>query len=103
MPGLAAARNIGGPVSAWEGFRKGLWQKEIDVRDAIQQNYDLLKSGLYIEAIAATIIILIILAGIVAELPAAIEKNRVETWKPDRTWPKLRHAIALILKELRSE
>jgi formate C-acetyltransferase len=25
--------------SPWEGFRKGLWQKEIDVRDFIQQNY----------------------------------------------------------------
>jgi formate C-acetyltransferase len=25
--------------AAWEGFRPGLWQKEIDVRDFIQQNY----------------------------------------------------------------
>src|SRR3954463_10237434 len=24
---------------AWEGFESGLWQKEIDVRDFIQQNY----------------------------------------------------------------
>jgi len=24
----------------WNGFRKGLWQKEIDVRDFIQQNYE---------------------------------------------------------------
>src|SRR5215471_10522272 len=27
-------------VSQWEGFRPGLWQKEIDVRDFIQQNYE---------------------------------------------------------------
>ena len=26
-------------VPAWEGFTQGLWQKEIDVRDFIQQNY----------------------------------------------------------------
>jgi formate C-acetyltransferase len=26
-------------ASAWRGFRTGLWQKEIDVRDFIQQNY----------------------------------------------------------------
>lgn len=26
-------------ASAWEGFRPGLWQKEINVRDFIQQNY----------------------------------------------------------------
>src|SRR4029453_4943278 len=25
--------------SPWRGFRGGLWQKEIDVRDFIQQNY----------------------------------------------------------------
>ena len=25
--------------SAWQGFRRGLWQKEINVRDFIQQNY----------------------------------------------------------------
>ena len=25
--------------SPWRGFRTGLWQKEIDVRDFIQQNY----------------------------------------------------------------
>src|SRR5688572_9263433 len=28
-----------GAVSAWEGFHPGLWQKTIDVRDFIQQNY----------------------------------------------------------------
>src|SRR3954454_8407559 len=27
-------------TSAWAGFRSGLWQKEINVRDFIQQNYD---------------------------------------------------------------
>ena len=27
-------------VSAWAGFRPGFWQKEIDVRDFIQQNYE---------------------------------------------------------------
>ena len=26
-------------ISAWSGFRSGLWRKEIDVRDFIQQNY----------------------------------------------------------------
>jgi formate C-acetyltransferase len=26
-------------VAAWEGFKPGLWQKEINVRDFIQQNY----------------------------------------------------------------
>ena len=25
--------------SAWRGFQPGLWQKQIDVRDFIQQNY----------------------------------------------------------------
>jgi formate C-acetyltransferase len=27
-------------ASAWQGFRTGLWQKEINVRDFIQQNYE---------------------------------------------------------------
>jgi formate C-acetyltransferase len=27
-------------ISPWQGFRTGLWQKEIDVRDFIQQNYE---------------------------------------------------------------
>src|SRR5262249_49755901 len=27
-------------ASPWQGFRTGLWQKEIDVRDFIQQNYE---------------------------------------------------------------
>jgi len=26
--------------SPWRGFRSGLWQKEINVRDFIQQNYE---------------------------------------------------------------
>ncbi len=26
-------------MSSWRGFRTGLWQNEIDVRDFIQQNY----------------------------------------------------------------
>ena len=26
-------------VTGWEGFTPGLWQKEINVRDFIQQNY----------------------------------------------------------------
>src|ERR1041385_4269772 len=29
----------GDQTSAWEGFTEGLWQKEINVRDFIQQNY----------------------------------------------------------------
>jgi formate C-acetyltransferase len=29
-----------GAVSPWQGFRTGLWQKEINVRDFIQQNYE---------------------------------------------------------------
>jgi formate C-acetyltransferase len=28
-----------GTISAWSGFRSGIWQREIDVRDFIQQNY----------------------------------------------------------------
>src|SRR5438045_6459083 len=27
-------------ISPWHGFRTGLWQKEINVRDFIQQNYE---------------------------------------------------------------
>src|SRR6201987_3824230 len=29
-----------GAISPWSGFRPGLWQKEINVRDFIQQNYE---------------------------------------------------------------
>ena len=32
------ARDVG--ATAWRGFRPGLWQNEIDVRDFIQQNYE---------------------------------------------------------------
>ena len=39
----------------------------------------------------------------VAELEAAIEKIRQETWKTGQTLPKLRHAIALILQGLKRE
>jgi len=38
-----------------------------------------------------------------AELEAAIEKIRLETWKAGQTLPKLRHAIALILQELKAD
>ena len=27
-------------ISPWQGFHPGLWQKEINVRDFIQQNYE---------------------------------------------------------------
>src|ERR1700758_2790645 len=30
----------GGVPSPWQGFRLGLWQKEVNVRDFIQQNYE---------------------------------------------------------------
>ena len=30
----------GGSGAAWDGFRTGLWQQEINVRDFIQQNYE---------------------------------------------------------------
>jgi formate C-acetyltransferase len=33
------APKAAGTTSAWEGFNKGLWQKSINVRDFIQQNY----------------------------------------------------------------
>jgi hypothetical protein len=36
-----------------------------------------------------------------AELEAAIEAIRVETWKTGQTLPKLRHEIALILQSLK--
>jgi formate C-acetyltransferase len=31
--------------SYWEGFQQGIWQKEIDVRDFIQQNYEPYEGG----------------------------------------------------------
>jgi len=38
---VSAAEAIAGEnaVASWKGFTKGLWQKQIDVRDFIQQNY----------------------------------------------------------------
>lgn len=36
-----------------------------------------------------------------AELEAALEAIRKEVWKTGQTLPKLRHAIALILQELK--
>ena len=30
----------GGSQPAWNGFRTGIWRKEINVRDFIQQNYE---------------------------------------------------------------
>jgi len=38
-----------------------------------------------------------------AELEAAIERIRHETWKAGQTLPKLRRLIALILQELKHE
>ena len=35
-----ATSEKGGKGAAWQGFKGGLWQKEIDVRDFIQQNYE---------------------------------------------------------------
>ena len=35
-----AANAAEGMNSAWRGFRRGLWQNEINVRDFIQQNYE---------------------------------------------------------------
>jgi formate C-acetyltransferase len=31
---------VSGAIAAWRGFQPGLWQKEIDVRDFIQQNFE---------------------------------------------------------------
>ena len=38
-----------------------------------------------------------------AELEAALEEIPKEAWKPGQTLPKLRHAIALILQNLKCE
>jgi formate C-acetyltransferase len=35
-PARASDRSVAG----WDGFNSGIWQKEIDVRDFIQQNYE---------------------------------------------------------------
>lgn len=39
---IAASQQIAPETatSPWNGFKTGLWQKEINVRDFIQQNYD---------------------------------------------------------------
>ena len=37
---VSQAKPADGSVSPWNGFRTGLWQKEINVRDFIQQNYE---------------------------------------------------------------
>ncbi|HEY7515141.1 MAG TPA: pyruvate formate lyase family protein, partial [Vicinamibacteria bacterium] len=39
MPSTASPVEAAEATSPWRGFRSGLWQKEIDVRDFIQQNY----------------------------------------------------------------
>ena len=31
--------------TAWAGFRPGIWQEEIDVRNFIQKNYTLYEGG----------------------------------------------------------
>ena len=37
---VAQAATADGAASPWRGFQTGLWRKEIDVRDFIQQNYE---------------------------------------------------------------
>jgi len=32
-------KKVDGTEPAWQGFAEGMWQKEIDVRDFIQNNY----------------------------------------------------------------
>jgi formate C-acetyltransferase len=39
MSSTASQTRGAGAAAPWRGFRTGLWQKEIDVRDFIQQNY----------------------------------------------------------------
>src|SRR5678816_3097729 len=41
MAAIAAQETAtAGTASAWDGFRTGLWRKEVNVRDFIQQNYE---------------------------------------------------------------
>ena len=40
MGNNCTSRNVKRRSSGWEGFNIGLWQKEINVRDFIQQNYE---------------------------------------------------------------
>jgi formate C-acetyltransferase len=37
---IASDKKTGSATSPWQGFRTGLWQKEINVRNFIQQNYE---------------------------------------------------------------
>ena len=37
---VSQEKMIDGSTSPWDGFQTGLWQKEINVRDFIQQNYE---------------------------------------------------------------
>ena len=39
MATTATETKTAAPEPAWRGFRGGLWQGRIDVRDFIQQNY----------------------------------------------------------------
>src|SRR5215510_13748611 len=39
MVGTVLAENETKESTAWNGFNQGLWQKEVNVRDFIQQNY----------------------------------------------------------------
>jgi formate C-acetyltransferase len=36
---VSQEKTVEGAISPWQGFQTGLWQKEINVRDFIQQNY----------------------------------------------------------------
>ncbi|HEY1336820.1 MAG TPA: pyruvate formate lyase family protein, partial [Bryobacteraceae bacterium] len=46
MPAIARRESVSEqPAGAWRGFRSGLWQREIDVRDFIQQNYEPYEGG----------------------------------------------------------
>jgi formate C-acetyltransferase len=40
MAAMVAQEKTDKTVSPWKGFQSGLWQKEINVRDFIQQNYE---------------------------------------------------------------
>ena len=40
MATIAPDTTTGGAALPWRGFRKGMWQVDIDVRDFIQQNYE---------------------------------------------------------------
>ena len=40
IPTTVTQSTADGVTSPWKGFKSGLWQSEINVRDFIQQNYD---------------------------------------------------------------